>query len=100
MTLDCQSAEMRIEPSLKTVQAENDITKSNDEGAAKKSSSSWFTQPKKRSYFEFEQQRSSELHSKLEDAGEWPRYLGSMIIKAFVIGSLSHKVHQGNSPIV
>ena len=62
---------------------------------AKEKKDIWVSQPVKRDFFQFEHSRSLELKSKLEQEAEWPKFLGEMTIKAFVIGSLSRKVNVG-----
>lgn len=52
-------------------------------------------QPIKRDYFQFEQDRTTELKTKAEEESEWPKFLGELTLKAFVIGTLTRKIRVG-----
>ena len=51
--------------------------------------------PIKRDYFQYEQERNKELKASTEKESEWPKFLGNLTLKAFVIGTLSKKVRVG-----
>ncbi len=69
---------------------------SNEKIEQAKTKEKWTTvQPIKRDYFQFEQERDVELKTKVEQESEWPKFLGDLTLKAFVIGTLTRKVRVG-----